>query len=334
MHAGRKSSLPSIERIAPVAGLGALLLAGPAAALDFNPIDFLPLTIHARTSCLDGTVSYPQGVFEGDLFHSDGETRASCHGAVVQNNTATQSGVMATCDAAADLEAGTLKVVAVGRSFVDDVQRLRAGASASAYLYDTLTVEGSWEGVRNVELQLAVDGAFLVSLSNELADDLQSSRVQGRLELLSESNAQLEIADLVILKSNGGAPFVFDAVASGGAAWETNAVDEEFDPADVRFTLSAVFPATPVNRTFSFLAWLKVSSSMGYTGPSTTSAEGIADFGDTARLSLIAPADVTVTSSSGRFLTAPAPSASCLGSAALGTLAGLASRRARSRRAR
>jgi hypothetical protein len=67
--------------------------------------------------------------------------------------------------------------------------------------------------------------------------------------------------------------------------------------------MTYLFPATPTNRTFSFLGRISLSSAMGFvTGLDGVAAEAVIDFGNTGQVSLVVPDDVTVSSASGRFL--------------------------------
>lgn len=277
-------------------------------ALTFNPIDpssSLPLSIHARASCMQGTVSYPGNLGNTTLQVSDQLFSAACSGNVSQENPATLTQVFGSDSASANLASGTLRTVAIGRSLADTMQALRAGASSNAYLYDTLTVNGTWSGIKLVELRLAVDGSLT---SNTLTPNWQSSNVSSTLLILSKTGTLLGNAGLLITQGNDGRPFITSS-AENVVSLGTNATNTVFDPANVRFDYSFVFPATTSNRTFTFASRLSVSSAMGFAAGANGAAEGVIDFGNTAQFSLIVPDGVTVTSASGQFLTAvPEPS--------------------------
>jgi hypothetical protein len=297
----RRVALP-IAVAALVAGSGL-----PAFALTVNPIDpALPLSIHTRSTCLNGTVSFPGNVGNTTLHHVDREFGGNCTGGVTQQNPATLTGLLAESRARSDLGAGTIGAVALSRSFVDEAQALRVGTQASASIYDTLTVNGTWAGVRNVEIRLVVQGKLT---SNAPAPNWMSSDVSTGLLLINEAGFLLANTGVFINQGNDGTPFITSTAASGGANFTTNAVNQVFDPDDVRVTLSFVFPATTSSRTFSFRAQLNLSSGMGFvSGLQGAIVEGMIDFADAGRFELIVPADVTVSSASGRFLSGvPAP---------------------------
>ena len=278
------------------------LACSAAHALTFNPIDpsSLSVSIHARASCSNGTVSYPGNVGSITPIVSDHAVSASCGGSVTQENPATLAGVAGTSSAAANAKTGTLRAVAAGRSIADDDQALRAGASASAYLYDTLTVNGNWTGTRTIELRLAVHGTLT---SNAIHPNWQSSNVSSVLWILSEPGATLGNSGLIITQGNSGEPFI-TSFLTGVVDLTTNAVNTVFDPNDVQFAYSYFFPATTENRTFSFMGRLSITAAMGFGTGLETVAEGLIDFGNTGQFSLIVPNDVTVTSASGQFLAA------------------------------
>jgi hypothetical protein len=274
-------------------------------ALTSNPIDpSLPLSVHARTGCLQGTVSYPGNVGNTTVQFVDSMFSSLCSGTVTQSGPS--SSVSGTGSAKADLSAGTLRATATGRSLVDGTQALRAGSQVQSYLYDTLTVQGNWSGTRLVELRLAFDGSLT---SNTPTPNWQSSFVSGGLLLLTEAGTLLGNGGVLVQQTTVGIPIIGSSAATQ-VTLTTNAINTVFDPADVRFEVSFVFPATVANRTFSFMARVLMGSGVGFaTVPAGGPAEGVIDFGNSAQFSLIVPDDVTVTSASGQFLTAvPEPS--------------------------
>ena len=301
-----------ISRKVPLIASLSMMLIGaiatePASALTFNPINSaLPLTIHARASCLGGFITLPDNQAHTTVNTVDRATTASCaDGVLAQGST---SSISSSDTVTADLATGTLKAVVTARgvNLGPGVDSPGAGAFADGYLYDTLTVNGNWTGTKIVELRLAVDGAFITNAS---VQNWQGTNVSSSLLLLTQAGTLLGNAGLIITQGNNGTPFI---TASGAnvATLTTNAVNTVFDPNNVQFTLSFLFPATTSNRTFSFLGRLFVISGGGGGGPIGTIVEGTVDFGNTGRFSLIVPSDVTITSASGQFLTAvPLPSA-------------------------
>jgi hypothetical protein len=113
-----------------VAGTGLL-----AFALTTNPIDpALPLSIHTRSTCLNGTVSYPGNQGTTTVADVDREFGGNCSGGVTQENPATLAGILAESRARSDVGTGTLGAVAIGRSYADAVQSWGAGPRAGAAL--------------------------------------------------------------------------------------------------------------------------------------------------------------------------------------------------------
>lgn len=240
---------------------------GPAFALSTNPIDpSLPLNVHARATCAQGTVSYPGNHGNITLQTGDGASRGTCFGFVVQENPATLAGVYGNATGVSDLATGTLRAVAIGRSYSDAENGLRAGASNEVNLYDTLTVQGNWTGVRVIELRLTVRGSLT---SNAATPNWQSSDISSRLFTLSEAGTLLGNAGLFIDQGNNGIPFITSTTATG-ATLETNAIDDVFDPDDVEFSMTYLFPATTSNRTFSFLGRISLSAATPPTTVRTT----------------------------------------------------------------
>ncbi|HTO08139.1 MAG TPA: hypothetical protein VMR86_13905 [Myxococcota bacterium] len=282
-------------------GLGART----ALALTVNPIDSaLPLTIHARAACQNGTVSYPGNQSNTTVTNVDMPALANCSGIVGQDNSATLTHIEANDSAHADLVTGTLGTVAIARSYSDASQSLGVGALATGYRYDTLTVNGNWSGIRNIELRLTVHGLLT---SNAPSQNWISSSFDSSLLLLTETGTFLANTGLNVTVGNNGVPFIASSAASAGTTLTTNAVNTVFNPADVQFTMTFVFPATTTNRTFSFMGRLGVAAGFMGGGVSGSVTNGRIDFGN-GQLSLTVPSDVTVTSASGRFLDpGPAP---------------------------
>jgi hypothetical protein len=271
-------------------------LAAPAFALSSNPIDpALPLNIHVRATCLNGPVS-------GVLIATDDDTRfATCAGAVIAEDPVYLTYLASSGSATADLPKGSFKTVAIGRSYSDLTTNLRANMVTDLFLYDTLTVDGSWTGTRNIELRLTVDGS---ATSNASTPNWMQSSIQGSLVGYAGSSADpFALTNLLITVGNSGEPFISSSEATPGASFTTNAPDGYvFDPADMQFRLSIVFPATTANRTFTFLARLRLRSGMGFGTGILGTTDGVIDFGNSGHFSLIVPGDVSVSSASGEFL--------------------------------
>ena len=282
-------------------GLGGLA----AAALTVNPINSsLPLSIHVRARCENGTISYPGNVGNITDSFADMPVAASCSGAVTQANPATLSSVFGTNTAAGALGAGTLGVVAIGRSYSDATQSLHAGSGSTAFLYDTLTVNGSWTGVRNVELRLTFHGRL--TTLNAPTQNWISSNISSGLLLITDAGTLLGSTGLFITVGNNGVPFITSSAVSAGTTLTTNAVNTVFDPNDIQFTMTYVFGATTSNRRFSFMGRIDGASGFVGSGVPGAIAAGAVDFANGGQFSLIVPSDVTVTSASGQFLQQPA----------------------------
>jgi hypothetical protein len=284
---------------APLFRILALLLTGsiaaPAAALTYNPIDpALPLNIHARATCLDGPVS-------AVMVKTDDDPRfATCAGAVIAEDPIVLTYLPSSGDAEADLREGTFKSVAIGRSYSDATSNLRANMVTDQYLYDVLTVNGDWTGTRNIELRVVVDGS---ATTNAITPNWMQSSIQGSLVgYAGNSPNPFGLTHLIITVGNNGAPGISSSEAIGNASFTTNAAGHIFDPDDMQFTLSIVFPATTANRTFTFIARLRLASGMGFGTGIFGITDGVLDFDNTGQFSLVVPDDVTVSSASGDFL--------------------------------
>ena len=270
-------------------------IAAPAAALTYNPIDpALPLTTHVRATCLDGPVT-------AVMLKTDDDPRfATCSGAVIAEDPIYLTYLPSSGNAEADLREGTFKSVAIGRSYSDTTTNLRANMVTDQFLYDTLTVNGDWTGTRNIELRLVVDGS---ASSNAITPNWMQSSIQGSLVGYAGSSPDpFGLTHLIIAVGNNGEPFITSSEATGGASFTTNAAGHIFDPDDMQFTLSLVFPATTANRSFTFLARLRLGSGMGFGTGILGTSEGVIDFGNSGHFSLVVPDDVTVSSASGEFL--------------------------------
>ena len=314
--------MPSLSLVLqiPLAALAGCILPSAALALTVNPMDrSLPLSIHARAGCADGPKS------SGGFLIDDGALRAACSGSVV-DSSATDS-VFGVASGEVDLARGTLKAVATSRSLQDATQSLSAGASSTLFVYDTLTAEGSFTGLKAITLKLHVEGSFS---SNASRPNWQGSSVNSVLITYDGAGVPTGGSGLFITQGNAGTPFI-TSMTTNVVGLTTNATSTVFDPADVQFDYSYTFLATPTNRTFSFMARLGLTSGMGF-GTDANPAEGTIDFGHTARFSLEVPSDITVSSASGQFLAAvPEPGAHWL---LLTGMAVVAARTAGWRRAR
>lgn len=293
-----------VLRTLPVLGLLAASL--PAAALPFNPIDpALSLTVHAQASCYNGVIDEPAGTNTLSLDSFPGDLTVGCTGGAVRSNSTTLDSVASEGQASADLTAGTLKARAVGRAFSGANGSLAIGSSETARLYDTLTVNGTWTGIKLIGITMTVHGTMT---SNAVNPNWQigSQAFSTALLAYDPTGALLGAAGLPLTMGNNGIPFLGGAITQINATVTTNVPNNGvvFDPNDVQVTMTYQFPATVSNRTFSFLARLNVGSAMGF-GTGLPLAVGDVNFGNTARLALTVPAGVTVTSESGAFLTAP-----------------------------
>jgi hypothetical protein len=191
----------------------ALLASPPALALTTNPIDpSLPLDVHARASCLDGAVSYPDNVGNTMLVIDDDGELAICLGVVSQEDPATLTHLTGNASGRVDLEAGALKLSAIGRSYRDAQNALRVGAGGEVKLYDTLTVNGNWTGTRIIELRLTVHGSLT---SNATSPNWQSSSVSSQLITLSEAGFVLGNAGVFVTQGNNGVPFITSSAGVG-----------------------------------------------------------------------------------------------------------------------
>jgi hypothetical protein len=91
---------------------------------------------------------------------------------------------------------------------------------------------------------------------------------------------------------------------------------------------SPIAPARRSDRSFTFLARLNTTAALGFGGYSDEVKVSDVDFGDTAQLAMLVPADVTGHSESGVFLV-PEPDSRELVAAALSALAAITQRRTR-----
>jgi hypothetical protein len=315
-----------------VAVAAAAAFAGPAAAVTTNPIwPGLPLDIRARASCMH--------VSSTNLLIDDQQVQAACDGVVIGQSRSGTTILPGTSHARARLDDGTLAIEVVSRSVSAGDDSARVGGMAHAYLYDTLTVEGNFTGTRMVQLRLDVDGRFPTSVP---AARWTPSRVSAALSTFESGSSPVAYGTLGIGVANDGTAYIESTESFGTMTVVANTA-YIFDPQDVRVSFTYTFTATPTDRSFTFRAqlsgWGGIDFQQG-VDPGTV-AEGRIDFGNTARLSLVMPSDVTVTSASGVFLTpVPEPPAALLLVAGVAVLAlrrrgrGPAAARAASREAR
>lgn len=287
----------------------ACIYAGAASAIPTNPIDpSLPLDVHTQVRCIQDIGSPPLVV------------PSHCFGARVVENPVTLSSVIGSGEASADLPTGTLLSHSVGRALWFGADQIRAGGNAEASFYDTITFGGSYVGP--VELRMTFSGDFFTTDANP---NVQGSAVRGFMMVLRDDNGYFVAVDgLTITQANSGEVYMPDSTKQ--AQTNANPVTGLFDPADVQFYLSVVFPVTTTDRSFAFVAELETTAVLGFTSAVDFVKEASVDFGDGGQLEVIAPAGVTWTSGSGLLL--PEPDA---GASLLAGLAGLAwlDRRAR-----
>lgn len=311
--------LRCIARGWPVASLALLPSALSAATL--NPIDpALPLYLQASASCKSDDVT--------NLLTATGMAYAACAGIVsVQDPGSPQTVVSSNSDAVANLNSGSLKLKTVSRSFTDGTLYMGAAAFAQADLYDTLTVNGTWTGVRLVELRLEVDGSFM---SNAPRPVWQNTEVEGSLLIFRGSDVPAAYGGLTIGMSRSGIPLVASRSEDRDQMTVTTnaATTGSFDPANVGFSFSYLFPATTADRTFTFWSRMRLRPAVAVDTGLLGTSETTIDFGNTAQFTLVVPPDVSVSSASGQFLTpVPEPAAWWLWAQGLGLLAALGRRR-------
>lgn len=285
---------------------------GRAVALDANPIDpELPLEIHATAYCLDA----PD--------RTTGTDRALCASVTSDENPETLSVVQGNSDAVGDLRTATLHARGAGRAYWFGADQLRAGALATTTVYDTIIVGGSYTGP--LEVQYTAAGSFVTTDANP---NVMGSEANGLLMGMDDQRFLVGSTGVRVYQYNSGEVYLYSQDETGSASLTTNAAPSgEFDPADVRFTLSVVFPVTTEEREFAFLARFNAGGALGFTASEDVLKESIVD--GTAQLAVILPEGVPWTSGSGVLL-APAPGASASALTALGAL--LALRRAGSAR--
>ncbi len=289
-------------RLSLVAFLG---LAAPGAVLaaSVNPFDpSLPPSTHAFATCN----------FAVDQVE---EADASCSHAQLAQNPTTLTQVMGTGAARADLRTGTLHASGSAQAFRFGADDLRANASGVAQLYDTLTFGGGFTGT--VELRMTVDGSMLASTSSAIFGQTAIS-----LFAFDDLGAQLGQASVFVDQyTSGGGAFLLGQSSYGLATDIVTNADAlgNFDPSDVQVTLSMFFDVTAANPSFTFGARLVASAGLGpFLVPADQLQTNDVDFGNTARLTVIAPAGVTWTSSSGSFLVPEATVAALLAMGAIG----------------
>ncbi len=291
----------------------ACIYSGAASAIPTNPIDpSLPLDVYTRVRCIQNIGSPPLVA----LSH--------CFGARVVENPVTLTNVVGNGEARADLPTGTLRSHSVGRAIWFGADQIRAGGSAEANFYDTITFLGSYVGP--VEIRMTFAGDFFTTDANP---NVQGSEVRGFLMVLRDDNGFFVAANgLTIAQDNSGEVYMPDSTHLDQT--NANPVTGLFDPADVQFYVSVVFPVTAADRTFAFRADLETTATLGFTNPVDVVKEASVNFGDGGQLEVIAPAGVGWTSGSGLLLPEPGASVSLL--TGLSGLAWLAQRRNAERR--
>jgi hypothetical protein len=295
--------------------LGVLLcLAAPGAlkAASVNPFDpSLSPGVHAFATC--NLVSSQTGV-----------DSAACSNAQIAQNPTTLTQVLGTGAAQADLRTGTLHATSSAQAYRFGADDLRANAAGVAQIFDTLTFGSGFTGV--VELRMTVDGSMLASTAG--------SSIFGQIgaSLFAFDDLGVELAQVAVSveQYTSGGSFLANQFSYGLATDVGTNADAlgNFDPSDVQLTLSMFFNVTAADPSITFGARLATSAGLGpFIALANQLQTNDVDFGNTARLSVIAPAGVTWTSSSGVFLVPEPPVAALLAAGALG-LARLGRKRA------
>jgi hypothetical protein len=303
-----------MNRLAVHVSLGLLACvatAEPVRAASVNPFDpSLSPDIHTFATCN----------FE---LEDHAEESATCTHARVEENPTTLTQVLGTGDASSDLRTGVLSATSSAQAYRFGDDNLRANASGVAQLYETISVDGGYEG--QVEVRMTVTGSMLAAT----AGGPQFGQTVASLWAFDDQGNELGTASLWVDQYSSGGAYESNRFSYGLPTFIfTNAdLSGNFDPSDIEVTVAMYFDVTAAQPEFTFGARLATSAGLG---PFIAIADQLqtndVDFGDTAEISVIVPAGVTWTSSSGVFLV-PEPSAAAMLGAGCLALVGLARRR-------
>lgn len=290
-----------------LAFLTCLASAAPARAASVNPFDpNLSSDIHAFATC--------------NLEVEDVAVESTtCTHARVEENPTTLTQVLGTSDAASDLRTGVLSATSAAQAYRFGDDDLRANASSVAQLYETITVEGGYEG--QVEVRMTVSGSMLAST----AGGAQSGQAIASLWGFDDQGKELGTASLWVDQHTSGGAYESDRFEYGLPTFITTNADlsGNFDPSDIGITIAMYFDVSAAQPEFTFGARLVTSAGLGpFVVPADQLQTNDTDFGDTAEISLIVPPGVTWTSSSGVFLL-PEPSIAAMLATSWLVLAGL-----------
>lgn len=293
--------------------LACLATAEPVRAASVNPFDpMLSPSIHTFATCN----------FEVE---DQAEESATCTHVRVEENPTTLMQVLGTGNALSDLRTGELSATSSAQAYRFGADNLLANANGVAQLYETIAVEGGYEG--QIEVRMAVSGSMLAAT----AGGPQFGQAIASLWAFDDQGNELGTASIWIDQYTSGGAYESNRFSYGLPTLITTNADASgnFDPSDIEATISMYFDVTAAEPEFTFGARLVTSAGLGpFVFPADQLQTNDVDFGNTAQLSLIAPPGVTWTSSSGVFLV-PEPSvaallgAGCLALAGLGRLRGI-----------
>jgi hypothetical protein len=251
--------------------------------------------------------------------------------AQIAQNPSTLTQVLGVNESAADLHTGTLRSGSNAQAYRFGADNLHANAGGFAQLYDTITFSGGFTG--QVELRMIISGSMLASTAGSPISGQSVASLFG----FTDAGVEQGSASIWIDQFTSGGAFISNQSSFGLPADINTNADAlgNFDPGNIQATLSLFFDVTAAEPSFTFGSRLATSAGLG---PFIAIADQVqtndVDFGNTAHLSLIVPAGVAWTSSSGAFLVpassaVPEPSAAALIAAGCFGLGWLGWRRSR-----